>query len=521
MSKLQRKASSQAYDLTAPASAGPMEDQSYELASPRAFEDQSYELPSSTPMLDALDDELTDSASEGSVYNNSEESVYNTDAPPKALPLEDDELLYNTDENSVYNTATAPAAPAAPAPQPNAYDQTPASVQPSAYQHTPASVGAIPNAPAPPAGPMTTTPRGPKEKRPDLTTPVQGGSALSTKRALNTTSLHDNYKGEEHGLQKEFLPTQVGGGTADHTYYGTKEEYELGMKDGRLLGTDQRVLDTQGVKKLWQKDQDGRINYAMGSDGRLMGADALKDTRKRVAAEGGRSNHSSMVAGGDVAGAGSMRVVDGKVESLDNGSGHYRPDIGLLHQTAGVLQENGVMDEQRSSVTIMKGRADQHAKGGLGEEKRGNDLTISAMELNAYSDDFRRTEAFNDTDPTYRKDAADKIQDEIATRHGIADDTRAELLTLGGGGSDTNLVPSQMKKKANAKTPDWMKEQIALNQDEDEDEEAPAPKAASPYNPAASSESTAPAPLSDSVSWPAPEEEPAAPAKPAIDVYKV
>ena len=48
-----------------------------------------------------------------------------------------------------------------------------------------------------------------------------------------------------------------------------------------------------------------------------------------------RHRHSSLVAGGDVLTAGSMRVVCGRILSVDNCSGHYRPPAASLH----VLEE--------------------------------------------------------------------------------------------------------------------------------------------------------------------------------------
>lgn len=66
-------------------------------------------------------------------------------------------------------------------------------------------------------------------------------------------------------------------------------------------------------------------------------------------------NHSSMVRGKGVQGAGDMAIDQGRVTSLSNTSGHYRPDIGMLHQAAaglgdmGALGVNTTIDMNRAS----------------------------------------------------------------------------------------------------------------------------------------------------------------------------
>jgi len=57
-------------------------------------------------------------------------------------------------------------------------------------------------------------------------------------------------------------------------------------------------------------------------------------------------HHSSLLAGTAVAGAGMMRVEQGKVRSISNASGHYRPTADYLRNVLNVLQRNHVnLDE--------------------------------------------------------------------------------------------------------------------------------------------------------------------------------
>ena len=55
-----------------------------------------------------------------------------------------------------------------------------------------------------------------------------------------------------------------------------------------------------------------------------------------------RHSHASLTAGDMVAAAGTMRVLDGRLISLDNGSGHYRPPPESLARVSAHLQSMGV-----------------------------------------------------------------------------------------------------------------------------------------------------------------------------------
>ena len=59
-----------------------------------------------------------------------------------------------------------------------------------------------------------------------------------------------------------------------------------------------------------------------------------------------RHRHSSLVAGGDVLTAGSMRVVCGRILSVDNCSGHYRPPAASLHVLEECLRSQGISLEE-------------------------------------------------------------------------------------------------------------------------------------------------------------------------------
>jgi hypothetical protein len=56
----------------------------------------------------------------------------------------------------------------------------------------------------------------------------------------------------------------------------------------------------------------------------------------------GHRHHSSLLAGGVVAGAGELRVKDGRLNWISNKSGHYQPDVFDLYQTLKLLESQGV-----------------------------------------------------------------------------------------------------------------------------------------------------------------------------------
>ena len=68
-----------------------------------------------------------------------------------------------------------------------------------------------------------------------------------------------------------------------------------------------------------------------------------------------RHRHSSLVAGADVCGAGSMRISNGRILEIDNFSGHYRPPAASLAVVVERLRQMGVVIEETSVRTTSNG----------------------------------------------------------------------------------------------------------------------------------------------------------------------
>jgi hypothetical protein len=214
--------------------------------------------------------------------------------------------------------------------------------------------------------------------------------------SLVTTPLADEYRGEERGMHSAVLPEQILGMKTPTTAYASgPESHRASTEGGILRGADGKVASStqewaggnapkkKGAQAMWQKDKNERLNFAMDAHGSTYLSDPRQEFLKNKAAqqEAGhdhaeRINHSTMVGGGDVAGAGTARVRDGKVESLGDDSGHYKPTITQTAQVASTMAGQGVLDPARASIELS----------GKGPGQKG--LTLSAQELLAYEDDF-------------------------------------------------------------------------------------------------------------------------------------
>jgi hypothetical protein len=111
-----------------------------------------------------------------------------------------------------------------------------------------------------------------------------------------------------------------------------REEFELKggnpIKQGKP--PNERVYDTSGSYSVFSGE--GWAIYVMDSGGKIYAH------RHMVS----RFHHSSFLAGGDVAGAGEIKVERGELKGISNKSGHYRPGPEHLVQVLQELRSRGV-----------------------------------------------------------------------------------------------------------------------------------------------------------------------------------
>jgi len=87
----------------------------------------------------------------------------------------------------------------------------------------------------------------------------------------------------------------------------------------------------------------GAREFVMGRDGQMhqFAPKQTKENDKQV-----NTHHSSVLRGEEVAGAGKMETENGKIKTISNASGHYKPGIAQMVQTLEILLKQGVFLNQ-------------------------------------------------------------------------------------------------------------------------------------------------------------------------------
>jgi hypothetical protein len=141
------------------------------------------------------------------------------------------------------------------------------------------------------------------------------------------------------------------------TYYQPQDQpnpYRMTFKNGKIKqnGADVHTLDAEPEYKL--KDKPERYMFTMDPAGNFYGADVKKETNGGTR----RIHHSTMTAGGETAASGSMKIDQGRLESLEDNSGHYQPGVAQTYQAVKALQRKGV-DTGTASVGLTGGKFTQ------------------------------------------------------------------------------------------------------------------------------------------------------------------
>ncbi|UGT65086.1 hypothetical protein LTT61_22500 [Nocardia asteroides] len=110
-----------------------------------------------------------------------------------------------------------------------------------------------------------------------------------------------------------------------------RSRLRLTVRNGLLVDVDGNPFDTRAGSTHWGGQ--GRAIFVMDLDGNLYAS----NTHGR-----GLFHHSSFLAGGAVAAAGELRVVDGRLHLLTDSSGHYRPERGHTLQAISRLRALGI-----------------------------------------------------------------------------------------------------------------------------------------------------------------------------------
>lgn len=134
---------------------------------------------------------------------------------------------------------------------------------------------------------------------------------------LLVTDMLDQYMGEELG--KSFNHNF-------HVHYLTTEQlaaFKITIENGLLYEANGKLLDSAGKSGIFVVDPYGNFYFSKFSFPTVF-------------------HHSSFLAGNAVAGAGEMVISHGRVISLNNESGHYKPSNNLHEQVKDLLYRQSV-----------------------------------------------------------------------------------------------------------------------------------------------------------------------------------
>ncbi|MEU7632434.1 hypothetical protein AB0C34_20975 [Nocardia sp. NPDC049220] len=158
-------------------------------------------------------------------------------------------------------------------------------------------------------------------------------------RPLLTIEMRRRYVGEER--PGRLLPRLLPG----IRYYDEEQrkQFLVEIREGRLYDAKGELLNTRrpGRNRL---DRRRRAIWVMDHEGNLLVTLPRTDI-----------HHSSLTAGGPVAGAGSLKVTMGRLDLLTDVSGHYRPDRKYTQQVVDRLRAHGLsVDPHQIQLTSRK-----------------------------------------------------------------------------------------------------------------------------------------------------------------------
>ncbi|MFQ6395642.1 hypothetical protein ACLMAJ_19530 [Nocardia sp. KC 131] len=150
----------------------------------------------------------------------------------------------------------------------------------------------------------------------------------SARKSFRTVSMQPKYVGEHLSGNAVFPGRKV----KYVTDVEQRKKFQLQIIDGKLCDAKGNLFDTGGREAIFVMDKWGRIFASKMS-------------------MSGKFHHSSLMAGGPVAGAGAMRVIQGKLQRLTDESGHYRPPRYFTRQVIEYLRDQGI-EMDRVSVFL-------------------------------------------------------------------------------------------------------------------------------------------------------------------------
>lgn len=143
---------------------------------------------------------------------------------------------------------------------------------------------------------------------------------------------------ESGGIKPQYVGEQWPGGPMGfpgvrYLDDAAREAYRITIRDGLVYDARGQLFDTSGGVSAFGPGHEGRAIFVMDEHGNFY-ASTFQQYR--------RFHHSSLLAGGDVAGAGELLVREGRIELLTDQSGHYMPGRERTMQVLEQLASQGV-----------------------------------------------------------------------------------------------------------------------------------------------------------------------------------
>jgi uncharacterized Zn-binding protein involved in type VI secretion len=151
---------------------------------------------------------------------------------------------------------------------------------------------------------------------------------ITPRRPLVTKEMNRGFWGEE--IPNNPNNWLEGRRAVEYFNESTKAKLLLTVKDGKLYNAEGKLFDTSEASTLWSGPN--RAIYVMDENGNFYASEQV----------GGKIHHSSILAGEPVAGAGEIEVVQGELQYINRGSGHYEPTPEMLQQTVDELRAKGL-----------------------------------------------------------------------------------------------------------------------------------------------------------------------------------
>jgi len=139
--------------------------------------------------------------------------------------------------------------------------------------------------------------------------------------------MHKSYEGEEKGDVFQYRVNYLSESERMKYRVYVNDKGELVDRDGKVFGSDS-LREHESL-------------YVIGTDGALYVMDSTVV---------GDFHHSSFLAGGDVVAAGMIEIIRGKIDYIDNSSGHYMPSNRTLDRILDILESHKVRINQVGSI---------------------------------------------------------------------------------------------------------------------------------------------------------------------------